>query len=274
MPVDPSQPRQILVVHGVQSGTDAEIKSDAMIRALVRKHLNGIPIHFDASMYGYENLNDAARGKLQALLRLVVDALARQIPLGNVVVGAVHSALDMVEDVVLALQNDTTAAQIRAGLRARILETYLSDHAPPLYLVAHSLGTVYALDVVNELIRTRPHGVFDRDRRKTWPVQGLVTLGSPLGLSMFSRGRALAPFGPGRKWFRWFNYWCRTDPVVSGSFYGQPVDGYAIAERFPRAAGWIVHDRVLDPGVAWLPAHSAYWSHSPLGDDLVTFISS
>jgi hypothetical protein len=64
---------------------------------------------------------------------------------------------------------------------------------------------------------------------------------------------------------------------VSASFYGQPVAGYAIAERYlstDPTQGWVVHDRVVDSGHAWLAAHTAYWSYAPLGDDLVTFVSS
>lgn len=276
MPVDPSKPREILVVHGVQTGTDGDSKQHEWVRELVGNRLNGIPISFTTDLYRYEGLNDQVHAKLHAALNAVGSALIDKIPLGDVILDGLGNAIDVIGDVVIALQGGSTASEIRAGLRERIMRTYATTGAP-LYLVAHSLGSVYALDVINELIRERPDGVFDRDRRRTWPVQGLVTLGSPLGLGMFSEGRRLAPLGPGRKWFRWFNYWCRTDPVVSASFYGRPIDGYEIAERYrtgKSTEGWVVHDRVVDSGHAWLAAHVSYWSYAPLGDDLVTFISS
>ncbi|MFI5308393.1 MAG: hypothetical protein ACHQ53_13635, partial [Polyangiales bacterium] len=216
MSVDPTKPREILVVHGVQTGTDADLDQDVLVRNLVQSHLNGVPLAFSTDLYRYENINDEAQAKLQSVLGAVGSALLDEVPLGSVIVGLAQKAVDLVGDVVIALDDGSTAHLIRNGLCDRIMQTYTTTGAP-LYLVAHSLGTVYALDAVNQLIRERPSGVFDRDSRKTWPVQGLITLGSPLGLQMFGAGRALAPLGAGRKWFRWFNYWSRTDPVVSAS---------------------------------------------------------
>lgn len=276
MSVDPSKPREILVVHGVQHETDAELKQHELVQALLTAHLNGVPVQFTTDLYRYEGLNDAAYSGLESLLSKMLEALLRELPLADLIMDGVDKVMDLVEDVVISLSNGSTAHEICGALCERIMRTYRAGGGP-LYIVAHSLGSVYALDAINQLIRTRPDGVFDRDRRRTWPVQGLITLGSPLGLDMFGARRRLAPLGLGRKWFRWFNYWSRTDPVVSGSFYGQPLTGYRIAERFrtvdPRQ-GWIVHDRVVDSGHAWLPAHLSYWNYAPLGDDLITFISS
>ncbi|HKP55158.1 MAG TPA: hypothetical protein VJV78_00480 [Polyangiales bacterium] len=276
MSVDPSKPREILVVHGVQHETDGELKQHELVQALLTAHLNGVPVQFTTDLYRYEGLNDAAYSGLESLLSKVLEALLRELPLAELIMDGVDKVMDLVEDVVISLSNGSTAHEICDALCERIMRTYRAGGGP-LYVVAHSLGSVYALDAINQLIRTRPDGVFDRDRRRTWPVQGLITLGSPLGLDMFGARRRLTRLGPGRKWFRWFNYWSRTDPVVSGSFYGQPLTGYRIAERFrtvdPRQ-GWIVHDRVVDSGHAWLPAHLSYWNYAPLGDDLITFISS
>ena len=66
------------------------------------------------------------------------------------------------------------------------------------------------------------------------------------------------------------------DPVVSGSFYGSPQQGYRIAERFVTDAGtsgWDIQDRVVNTGKAWLMAHTAYWNYPPLGDDLASLMS-
>jgi hypothetical protein len=276
MSVDPRKPREILVVHGVQFESDVDLKQHELVRDLLNAHLNGIPVPFTTDLYRYEGLNDKAYSGLESLLSAVLGALLSKVPLSDMIVDGVAKVMDLVTDVVISLQNGSTAHAIRDALCARIMQRYTNESGP-LYLVAHSLGSIYALDAVNQLIRTRPDGVFDRDRRKTWPVQGLVTFGSPIGLGIFNERRRLAPLGPGRKWFRWYNYWCRTDPVVSGSFYGHRLAGYRVAERFRSIdpnQGWIVHDRVVDSGEAWLPAHLSYWKYPVLGDDLITFISS
>ena len=62
-----------------------------------------------------------------------------------------RQALELVGDVVIALRNSSTAHEIRAGLRKRILEIY--DRGAPCYVLAHSLGSIYAFDVLNALIR-------------------------------------------------------------------------------------------------------------------------
>lgn len=268
MPVDPRKKRQVLVVHGVHTGADADQNQHRAIEALIRARLNGIPVRFACQMYRYENVNDAAQKKLRRLFVLLSTALTGQRLLSEVR----GFSVDLIGDVTIALKNDATAATIRRGLRDRILEIFDKGH--PLYLVAHSLGSVYALDVVNELMRDR--ALFDRNSRKTWPIQALVTLGSPLGLSMFRRNK-VEKLGRGRHFFRWLNYWARTDPVVSGSLYGRPRQGYRIAGRFHTASedsGWFIQDHVVDVGKVWLMAHTGYWHHAPIGDDLAALITT
>ena len=59
---------------------------------------------------------------------------------------------------------------------------------------------------------------FNRDNILEWPVQGMITIGSPLGLAMFKKtGRKTAKnLGKGRYNFKWLNYFDVNDPVVSG----------------------------------------------------------
>lgn len=264
LPVDPALPRKILVVHGVQLSTDAQQNQHEKIAQLVSDRLHGVPVAFETEMYRYENINDAAQAELRTLLDLVATRLVARAALG--------AAIDMVGDVVISLAKGSTAAVIRRGLRERLEEIHTAGH--PLYLVAHSLGSVYALDVINELIR-RPE-YFDRSTRRSWPVQGLVSFGSPLGLPLFRR-RRLRGLGPGTKFLRWINYWDRTDPIVTGSFYGKPNQRYEIVERFSAESpdsGWFVQDRVVDIGRSWLAAHFGYWEHPSIGDDLATLITS
>lgn len=262
MTVDPTKPKRVLVVHGVQSGEDADQNQHQLIEELIKNRLNNAPLRFGTEMYRYENINDQAQRGLRHVLKLFLTNIIAQ--------KAVDLTADIVLDVLIALKGDSTAEKIRQGLVDRILEIHAEGN--PLYVVAHSLGTIYAFDAVNRLIGTP--GLFDRNNRKSWPVLGLITIGSPIGLRIFKRNR-VTPLGKGDKFFRWINYWDRTDPVVSGSFYGKPYEGYVIAERFATQdnnCGWIIQDKVVDVGKAWLPAHVGYWSHPGLGDDLVSLL--
>ena len=68
MPVDPTKQRKILVVHGVQTGKNEDVKPHKKIQELVEARLNGVPLDFKAEIYKYENINDAAMGKLNKVL--------------------------------------------------------------------------------------------------------------------------------------------------------------------------------------------------------------
>jgi hypothetical protein len=260
--VDPTKPKRVLVIHGVQSGEDADQNQHKLVEELIKNRLNNAPLRFDTEMYRYENINDQAQRRLRQVFKLfLTNIIAEKV---------VDLTADIVLDVLIALKDDTTAQKIRQGLVDRLLEIH--EEGNPLYLVAHSLGTIYAFDAVNQLIGTP--GLFERDNRKSWPALGLITLGSPIGLRMFKRNQ-VKPLGQGDKFLRWINYWDRTDPVVSGSFYGKPHEGYVIAEQFTTKSddcGWIIQDKVVDVGKAWLSAHVGYWSHPGLGDDLVSLL--
>jgi hypothetical protein len=261
MAVDPTKPKRLLVVHGVQSGTDADQNQHQLIEALIKTRLNNAPLRFDTEMYRYENINDQAQRSLREVIKLFFENIVAE--------KAVDLTLDIVLDVLIALKGDSTAQKIRQGLVDRLLEIHGAGN--PLYLVAHSLGTIYAFDAVNQLIGTS--GLFEPGDRKSWPVLGLVTLGSPIGLRMFNRNR-VKPIGKVKRSLSWINYWARTDPVITGSFYGKPRAGYDIVERFAtKDGGWDIKDRAVDVGQVWLPAHCGYWSHSGLGDDLVSLLS-
>ena len=272
MPVDPTKQRKILVVHGVQTGKNEDVNPHKKIQELVEARLNGVPLDFKAEIYKYENINDAALGKLNKVFDAFVGPMLNKVPLGGLLGKVVRGGVDLVGDVLIKVADGSTSRVIRDGLIERIEEFHDKGH--PLYIVAHSLGTVYAFDAVNQLIGDSRY--FKRDSRKTWPVQGLLTMGSPIGLSMFRRSR-IKHLGDGRKLFRWFNYWDPTDPVVSGSFYGKPTQAYRVAEKFDTTSpkcGWFVQDRVIDTGKLWVMAHVAYWRHPGIGDDLATMVGS
>jgi len=266
MPVNPRNPRKILVVHGVETGTDADQHQDQLIHDLVADRLGDLDISFAAELYRYENINDKALASYKLLIDLIV-----KTPVGAALA---NTAIDLVGDVVIALADTGPAHEIREGLRTRIETEFAAGN--PLYLVAHSLGSIYAFDVVNQLMEQPSY--FDRHDRTTWPVQGLMTLGSPIGLSMFRNPRpSVTVLGNIGNYFRWRNYWDRTDPVVSGSFYGKPLETYVRAESYISAStgrGWTIRDRSVDTGKQWLLAHTAYWTLPIVGDDLVDMISS
>lgn len=267
MGVDPGKTRKILVVHGVQTGKDEDLNQDKLIKELIKNRLGDLPLKFDVELYKYENINDEAQAKFQFLLNLFVTN-----PVGRILA---KEALDLVGDVVISLQDGKVAAEIRQGLREKIVGIY--DSEAPCYIVAHSLGTIYTFDVLNELMRDAAY--FDRTSRRTWPVQGLITMGSPIGLDMFKiRGRKqIADLGEGQKWLRWVNYFDVTDPVVSGNIFGQQLVGYKIAEKYLKKTtrqGWVIRDRSVDTGKVWLAAHTAYWENPIVGDGLVDMITN
>ena len=267
MAVDPGKPRKVLVVHGVQTGSNDDLNQDKLIDELIRSRLGNVPLPYECTLYRYENINDKAQQNFKNLIGLLV-----KNPIGQVVGKEV---LDLVGDVVISLANGSTADTIRKGLRDAIIEIYEAGN--PCYIVAHSLGTIYSFDVLNQLITET--GYFDRASRKTWPVQGLLTLGSPIGLNMFKvTGRdRIADFGAGDKWFRWLNIWDHNDPVVSGNIFGQHLDQYKIAESFLTSdpkQGWVIRDIAADTGKMWLMAHTAYWNSPVVGDKLIDMIAS
>ncbi|MEU7896482.1 serine protease [Nonomuraea sp. NPDC049152] len=137
----------------------------------------------------------------------------------------------------------------------RDIATYLDDHAVrrsvldavlgavprsgPLVIVAHSLGSVVAMDLMASL----PPGV---------EVPLLVTAGSPLGLDSVHRN--LLSGGPSRppRVGAWLNVWCPSDPVCIGcplddDWKGQ-VDERAVENPLQRAHD--VEEYLSHPAVA------------------------
>jgi len=263
MSIDPQKPRKIIVVHGTASGFDINQTQNEDLEKLIRDRMT-VPFDFDTEMFKYEGINDSAQ--------FVFKTIAQEIASGLMLQQAIGAMVDQVGDIFIALNDSETAAEIRTGLRDQIMDTYYNE-GRPTYVVAHSLGSIYALDVINELMTE--DGLFDPDDRTTWPVQALVTMGSPLGLSLFDRD-SVTDMGIGKHSFRWHNYWNRTDPIVTGSLFGVPCDRYKIVESFgsPEDTGWIIRDNVVDMGNTWMGAHTAYWFTQAIGDDLITLLTT
>ncbi len=266
MKVDPGKPRKVLVIYGVQLGEAEQLNQHEQIAQLISNRLGNLPVQYETALYNYEDLNDSAQSEFSRLLQYV-------IPLAP---GAylVESAIDLIGDVVTSKLNTSTAALIRENFKNKIMDIF--EQGNPCYVVAHSLGSIYAFDVINELMLDPE--LFQRHSRKTWPVQGLVTIGSPIGLSLFSRNRLeVTKLGAGDKWFRWINYWDRNDPIVSGKILGQTLNSFEIAENYLSGSpeqGWVIRDISVDTGKVWLMAHTAYWENPMVGDGLVNLITN
>lgn len=269
--VNPKNKPVVLVVHGVQTGTDAGLNQDVLIKNLLTRSLKdvGATLEFDVDLYRYENINDAAQAKYNRLISLLLASLGAGAPLAL----PAGTVADLVGDVVTAAKGTATARVIREGLIERVLTYYAAGR--PLYLVAHSLGTIYSFDAVNALISRRPFFASGDKARATWPVWGLMTLGSPIGLKLFD-GRAARPIAVGgAAVFPWINAWDPLDPVVSGNVFGMPEKADGIAEKFRDSKSlWLIDDLRLDSGKQWLLAHTSYWNSPEIGDAIKNWLAT
>ena len=275
MSVDFRKPPRILVVHGVQKGGNDELDQHEVIKGLVNRSLmrTGVSREFDSALYKYENINDEAQDTVKLLSKLLLGALGVGAPLAAL---ASDTVIDIVGDVISASLQSKTAITIRQGLVEMILEAY--EQQIPQLIVAHSLGTVYSLDAINHLMERSD--LFDRADISTWPVQGWITLGSPLGLNLLGRNHLAQLRGDGTNRFPWYNYWNPMDPVVSGSVLGRPEpldaqDRGPAGRRFSAAlagSSWNLREHKVTSGKQWLLAHTAYWDNPSIGDSIVNLL--
>lgn len=260
MGVNSGNKSKILVIHGVQTGDNQDLRQHEVIRKNLEKQLGGLDIPFETDIFKYEDIND----ETTYLIKKILAAMT-----GNKITGwLVEEAVDLAGDVGIALLKGEVYRLIVDRFKAKIMESYEKEE--PVYIVAHSLGTIYAFDAVNELIKEE--GLFLYNRMETRAVQGLVTLGSPIALDLFDRDwkkmTSLVPAGQtvdiNTKLFPWINYWDPTDPVVSGSLVGLPWDEGKFRARFgddeTYLKGWDVMSRSVITNSGHLGAHTAYWN--------------
>ena len=260
-----------IVVHGVQTGTDDDIQSDKQIRSLLKDRLKAINREEQYTVLGvkYEDLNDEAQSASQMLLSV----LNKGSPFSKLLSSRI---LDLVGDVYIASKGTKTANKIRDKIKKRILKSYQDGH--PVYLVAHSLGTVYCLDVICELMKEADY--YNTGTQDSWPVQSYITLGSPLGLTNIFKARQLSPvrqplFSP----FSWHNFHHPLDPVVSGNIFGAPIkfDGVQgpIEKCYKsqlKGAHWSIDAYRVAQSKQWLLAHICYWKDPMIGDALIDIV--
>lgn len=277
MSVDFTKAPHILAVHGVQLGEDNDIESANQIEKLVKRSLGKKHINRDFSVYDYlyEDMNDDA----QSIYQLIGDAITSGNPIAN---NILEGAIDVIGDVITAANNTSVAASIRQGLKDKILESYNSGNQ--LVIVAHSLGTVYCLDVISELMNDSNY--FKGDDSRTWPVQGYISMGSPLGLdidvlgtTIFTKRNIATLSNANYRLFPWHNYYNRLDPVVSGNVFGSPIDIRGskgpVEVRYGsdvQQANWLLQGHAITSGKQWLLAHIAYWKNSKIGDKITDML--
>ena len=272
MAVDFSKPPKILVIHGVQTTDKNDQRQHEYIRTTLTELLSRPDLHldkpfeFDPVMFRFEDINDEATFLVQRVLASMT---------GNSIAGwIVDKAVDLVGDVYLAIAEGSVYDQIKQRLADTI--DAIHDQQHPLYLVAHSLGSFYALEVLNDLMADFRFASGDKSQ---WPVHGLTTIGSPLGLSLFRRDteslkrRKIAANVSTTPRFPWKNFWDRQDPVVTGNLIGFPqVSEFHL--RFDRQEakkkGWSIRSDEVNSGhAAHLFAHTAYWTNSTVAQGIL-----
>jgi hypothetical protein len=277
MPVDFTKEPHILAVHGVQLDKNSDIESASQIQKLVKRSLDKkhVDLDFLVKDYLYEDMNDDAQSVYQLIARAITsgNAIARE---------ALEAAIDLIGDVIIAARDTSTAARIRRGLKDKIIESYNTGNQ--LVVVAHSLGTIYCLDAISELMNDPNYFIGDDSR--TWPVQGYITMGSPLGLEIDVLGttifekRDITPLaGANFRLFPWHNYYNRLDPIVSGNVFGAPItirgSKGPVEKRYGadiQQVNWLLQGHAVTSGKQWLLAHTAYWKNSKIGDKITDML--
>ncbi|MHC4955568.1 MAG: hypothetical protein ACYTGZ_17085 [Planctomycetota bacterium] len=142
-------------------------------------------------------------------------------------------ALDVLVDVPAYLI-PAQGRRIRASVR-----NVIKAH-PNCVVVAHSLGSMIAVDILREAQL--------KDDFASLPVSALVTLGSPLAWL----GQRKAP-DPGGFPFRWLNYYYPQDPVN-------------LNRGLPRSVAPGAKNRKLGAHEGFVVSHVAYWTSSAVAN--------
>jgi hypothetical protein len=275
MTADQKKTAHIIVVHGVQSGNNAQVTTHKRIEALLKASLEAVQLkkEYEVIGYLYEDMNDKAQK--------VYQRIGKAIATGRPLVGdALHSIIDIAGDVITSAAQTSTAKEILDGLIDRIEQSYAEGH--PAVLVSHSLGTVYSLDAVNALMTGDNR--FMGDDMSTWPVRGLITMGSPLGLDInlldrlhvFEKRKLNVVKGADFCFFKWTNFYNPLDPVVGGSLFGKPIAVKGSKgpvelryENDVQPAHWMLQGQSVVSEDQWLMAHESYYNTAKVGDEIM-----
>lgn len=171
----------------------------------------------------WESVNQTAEQAIKALTSLADISIPAPWLSGKI--------LDIVADVPLYL--GVTGDAIR-----KVVKPVIQRH-PNCVVVAHSLGSVIATDVLRQAQMD--------DNFASMPVSGLITLGSPLNL-LRMRHPMTEPFP-----FRWYNLYYPHDAVV--------IDNDLDSAIFPG-----VHNLALNKSETPIVSHTSYWSSAATSD--------
>jgi hypothetical protein len=177
---------------------------------------------------------------------------------------------DLVADVFI-YDGPTRTRRIKDVVRQQLLAAHAKSKRGVI-LYGNSLGSVVALDILMDLIAEGRIGA--AVPKKDWPVRGLFTTGSPLGIDVplisgfVDRAARLAKLLPQPlKSFPWLHLYDASDPVASGNILGIAND----PSRLARITGYgKLRLTDLSPNSGFhLQAHTGYWDHPMIAQQLL-----
>lgn len=149
---------------------------------------------------------------------------------------------------------DATGATLDQRIRARVADCL--DPEGPNIVVAHSLGTVVALETLHETRNGRHPDV---------PL--LITLGSPLGIRTAVQPRVRPhPLATPASVGRWLNFWDRDDLVAARPHLEDFVR--------PNAAAVLPASRRVDSDGAWVHPAAKYLAQPAVAGPLVEALTT
>jgi hypothetical protein len=269
MPISLFKKPIVLVVQDFRIGIESDDSTQSLLK---QSHLSKLAdltsidnFHYVIETFTFDNIHSEAVDSFRAMSESIYSS-----PPNSIITPA---TLALINDVVNSLNSSSTAHEIRLGLKEKILQIYRQGN--PLYLVAQGLSSVIAFDTVNDLMKNPAY--FDRRDPLTWPVQGLLTLGSPLAAELFNieQSREITSLGKGPFVFNWRNYFDTSDPFALGQVFGSLIKNNSIESRFMASIkqhGWFVKDYPIYTPVEGYETHSAYWDNSDVGEALLNMM--
>ncbi|MFC8510230.1 alpha/beta hydrolase [Streptomyces sp. NPDC057411] len=153
---------------------------------------------------------------------------------------------------------DATGATLDQRIRARVAACL--DPEGPNVVVAHSLGTVVALETLHEALPASPDG-----RHPGVPL--LITLGSPLGIRTAVQPRVRPhPLATPDSVGRWLNFWDRDDLVAARPHLEDFVR--------PNAAAVAPSSRRVDSDGAWVHPAAKYLAQPHVAGPLMEALTT
>lgn len=175
-----------------------------------------------------------------------------------------------------------TYARHGEAIRAHV-ERQIEQAGPGRPLLAHSLGSVIACDLVTQWAA---EGAFERDP-EAWPIRGLVTIGSPLGINvpfmsglgfLDRAGRLERLFSESFRLpspWRWLNIHDPNDVVVQGALsaatMGKPAPDLSAMPGYQRLN--VEHLAPINSG-GILSSHGGYWTHNAVAQAFLELLTA